>query len=131
MARILVIEDSPTNMRLSVDVLESAGHTVLQASRANDGIEIAKRERLDLILMDIQLPDMDGLTATRLLKADPHTQKVPIVAVTASAMKGDRERILQAGCDGYIEKPIRYKFFLSEVASITKSPPPQPEPGND
>jgi len=73
-----------------------------------DGIETAKRERLDLILMEIQLPDMDGLTATRLLKADPYTQNIPIVAVAASAMKGDRERILQAGCDGCIEKPVRY-----------------------
>lgn len=119
MARILIVEDSPTNMMLSVDILESAGHAVFQANRANSGIELAQREQLDLILMDIQLPDMDGMEATRILKADPRTRDIPIIALTASAMKGDRERIMEAGCDGYIEKPIRYKDFLSEVATIT------------
>jgi two-component system cell cycle response regulator DivK len=119
MARILIIEDSPTNMMLSVDILESAGHAVFQANRANSGIELAQHEQLDLILMDIQLPDMDGMEATRVLKADPRTRDIPIIALTASAMKGDRERIMEAGFDGYIEKPIRYKDFLSEVAMIT------------
>ena len=115
MARILVIEDSPTNMMLTVDILEHAGHIVLQAERADTGLDIAAHDAPDLILMDIQLPDMDGMTATRILKADPRTAKVPVIALTASAMKGDRERILEAGCDGYIEKPIRYKEFLAEV----------------
>ena len=118
MARILIIEDSPTNMMLSVDVLENAGHTIFQAIRASHGIDIAQRETLDLILMDIQLPDMDGMEATRLLKANPKTRNIPVIALTASAMKGDRERFLEAGCDGYIEKPIRYKSFLSEVKAI-------------
>jgi two-component system cell cycle response regulator DivK len=120
MARILIIEDSPTNMMLSVDVLEHAGHTIFQASRADAGIDVALREPLDLILMDIQLPDMDGMTATGILKRDPRTQDIPIIALTAFAMKGDRERILQAGCDGYIEKPIRYKAFLAEVEAVTR-----------
>ena len=115
MARILVIEDSPTNMMLTVDVLEHAGHSVLQAERADTGLDIAAHDLPDLVLMDIQLPDMDGMTATRILKADPRTQHIPVIALTASAMKGDRERILEAGCDGYIEKPIRYKEFLAEV----------------
>lgn len=119
MARILIIEDSPTNMMLSVDVLENAGHTTFQANRAGAGIEIALREPLDLILMDIQLPDMDGMEATGILKTDPKTQGIPIIALTAFAMKGDRERILKAGCDGYIEKPIRYLDFLAEVEAIT------------
>jgi two-component system cell cycle response regulator DivK len=115
MARILVIEDSPTNMMLTVDILEHADHTVLQAERADAGLDIAAHEQIDLILMDIQLPDMDGMTATRILKADPRTAHIPVIALTASAMKGDRERILEAGCDGYIEKPIRYLEFLGEV----------------
>lgn len=119
MARILIIEDSPTNMMLSIAVLESAGHTLFQAGRAGAGIEIARREQPNLILMDIQLPDMDGLAATQLLKADPVTRNIPIIALTAFAMKGDRERILKAGCDGYIEKPIRYKDFLAEVDAIS------------
>lgn len=107
---------------LSVDVLENAGHSVLQANRADAGIEMALREPLDLILMDIQLPDMDGMAATRILKANLRTQHIPVIALTASAMKGDRERILESGCDGYIEKPIRYKYFLSEVESIASRP---------
>jgi two-component system cell cycle response regulator DivK len=118
MARILVIEDSPTNMMLTVDILEHAGHTVLQAERADKGLDIAAHDLPDLVLMDIQLPDMDGMTATRVLKADPRTCHIPVIALTASAMKGDRERILEAGCDGYIEKPIRYKEFLAEVEKM-------------
>ena len=120
MARILIIEDSPTNMMLAVAILESAGHTLYQADRAQAGIEIARGELPYLILMDIQLPDMDGIEATRILKADPQTCAIPIIALTAFAMKGDRERILQAGCDGYIEKPIRYKEFLIEVEATTR-----------
>lgn len=123
MARILIIEDSPTNMMLSIAVLESAGHTLFHAERAMAGIEIARRELPDLILMDIEMPEMDGLEATKILKTDPQTQDIPIVALTAFAMKGDRERIVKAGCDGYIEKPIRYKDFLVEVAAIAKREP--------
>ena len=107
-------------MLLSVDLLEHAGHVVLQAVRADLGLEIAARELPDLILMDIQLPDMDGMSATRILKADPKTRDIPVIALTASAMKGDRERILEAGCDGYIEKPIRYKAFLEQVDIATR-----------
>lgn len=121
MARILVIEDSTTNMMLTTGILESAGHTVLQANRAKAGIELAQRESLDLILMDIQLPDMDGMAATRILKSDPKTKHIPVIALTASAMKGDRERILESGCDRYIEKPIRYKDFLSEIDVATRT----------
>jgi two-component system cell cycle response regulator DivK len=118
MARILIVEDSPTNMLLAVDVLESAGHTALQAENAQAGIDLAHSALPDLILMDIQLPGMDGMTATRLLKADAQTAAIPVIALTASAMKGDRERIMAAGFDGYIEKPIRYKEFLSAIAAI-------------
>ena len=120
MARILIIEDTPTNMMLFVDVLGLAGHATLQARRAEAGIEIALREPLDLILMDIQLPGMDGMAATAILKANPQTKDIPVIALTASAMKGDRERILAAGCDGYIEKPISYRDFLSDIEAMIK-----------
>lgn len=120
MWRTLVIEDSPTNMMLTLTILESAGHAVLTAARAAEGIEIARREAPDVILMDIQLPDMDGLEATRILKADPATRSIPVIALTAFAMDGDRERMLDAGCDGYIAKPIRYKEFLAEVDAVAR-----------
>ncbi len=123
MARILIVEDSPTNMLLATVVLESAGHTLYQADRAALGIEICRTKPVDLILMDIQLPDLDGLEATRILKADPLTSHIPVIALTAFAMKGDRDRILQAGCDGYIEKPIDYVEFLAEVNAMCIKPP--------
>ncbi|MBI2305890.1 MAG: response regulator [Rhodocyclales bacterium] len=119
MARILIIDDSPTGMMLAVFVLEKAGHATLQAERAAQGIEIARREQPDLILMDIQLPDMDGIEATRILKADPATRDIPVIALSAYAMKGDEEKILIAGAAGYITKPIRYKDFQAQVAAAT------------
>jgi two-component system, cell cycle response regulator DivK len=118
--RVLIIEDSPTNMALNTHILGAAGYTVFEAARARAGIEIARRERPDLILMDIHMPDMDGMEATRILKEDACTKDIPVIALTALAMKGDRERILGSGCDGYIEKPIRYKDFLAEVEAIAK-----------
>ncbi len=118
MARILIVEDSPANMTLVETLLESCGHTLFEADRAPLAIEIAQREQLDLILMDIQMPGMDGIEATRILKADPRTRAVPVVALTAFAMKGDRERLLEAGCDDYIEKPINYIDFLEQVTAI-------------
>ncbi|MET3131169.1 two-component system cell cycle response regulator DivK [Oxalobacteraceae bacterium GrIS 1.11] len=118
MARLLIVEDTPANMVLVTMLLEGGGHTLFQAERAPPAIDIALRERLDLILMDIQLPGMDGIEATRILKADPRTRHVPVLALTVFAMKGDRERLLQAGCDGYIEKPINYVDFLAQVAAI-------------
>jgi two-component system cell cycle response regulator DivK len=121
MLRILVIEDTPINMVLAVAVLEQAGHQAIQAETAEQGIELAKATQPDLILMDIQLPDMDGLAATRLLKADATTRDIPVIALTAFAMKGDRETMLAAGCDAYITKPIRYKEFLAEVEQVARS----------
>jgi CheY-like chemotaxis protein len=117
--RVLVIEDSPTNMTLCELVLESAGHAVLKAERADAGIAIARAERPDLILMDMMLPDMEGLEATRIVKADPVTKAIPVIALTALAMKGDRERCMAAGCDGYVEKPLRYKALLAEMEAVT------------
>lgn len=121
MARILVVEDSPTSMMLAVAVLEKFGHTVLPAERALAGIETARREQPDLILMDIQMPGMDGIEATRILKADPATRDIPIIALTAFAMNEDIARMLAAGCDAYITKPIRYKEFLAEVETRLKA----------
>ena len=116
MARVLIVEDNPANMTLATFLLQSAGHSVVTAANAEIGLMLARSEHPDLILMDIQLPGMDGLEATGLLKADAATRAIPVVALTALAMKGDEERIRAAGCDGYIAKPMRYKDFLATVA---------------
>lgn len=115
MAKILVIEDNPANMTLATFLLQSANHTVLGATDAETGLTMARAEMPDLILMDIQLPGMDGLAATKILKEDPATRAIPVIALTALAMKGDEERIRAAGCDGYIAKPMRYKPFLDAI----------------
>jgi two-component system, cell cycle response regulator DivK len=117
MAKILVVEDNAANMTLAVYLLETTGHTVLSATDAEAGLALARAEQPDLILMDIQLPGMDGLEATALLKQDDATRAIPVVALTALAMKGDEERIRAAGCDGYIAKPMNYKEFLATVES--------------
>jgi two-component system, cell cycle response regulator DivK len=116
MARVLVIEDNASNMTLATFLLKSVGHTVLCATDAEEGLAMARAKRPELILMDIQLPGMDGLEATALLKSDATTRTVPVIALTALAMKGDEERIRAAGCDGYIAKPMRYKEFLETVS---------------
>jgi two-component system cell cycle response regulator DivK len=113
MSKVLVVEDNPTNMTLAVFLLESAGHTVLKASDAEVGLKLARDEQPALILMDIQLPGMDGLEATAVLKRDD---------LTALAMKGDEERIRAAGCDGYIAKPMAYQDFLTTVAARLAGP---------
>jgi two-component system cell cycle response regulator DivK len=116
MAKILVVEDNAANMTLATFLLQSAGHTVLSATDAETGLTLARAEHPCLILMDIQLPGMDGLEATLLLKRDDATRSIPVIALTALAMTGDEERIRAAGCDGYIAKPMRYKDFLATVA---------------
>ena len=120
MSRILIVEDTPNNMKLAVFLLERAGHEVLQATDAEQGIRIAQERQPELILMDVQLPSMDGLTATRLLKSDAQTRSIKIIAVTALAMAGDQEKIAAAGCDGYIAKPLRYKEFLRVVTETLR-----------
>jgi two-component system cell cycle response regulator DivK len=117
MARILVVENNRDNMELAVFLLKSAGHTVLSAIDAEAGLTLARNELPNLILMDIQLPGMDGLEATALLKRDDATRAIPVIALSALAMKGDEERIRAAGCDGYIAKPMRYKDFLAAIAA--------------
>ncbi|MBI4989967.1 MAG: response regulator [Rhodocyclales bacterium] len=116
--KILVVEDNPINMQLMQAILSRCGHVVLQAEDAQAGLDLARRERPALIFMDIQLPGMDGLAATRLLKDDPDTRAIPVVAVTAFAMKGDRERILAAGCDDYLSKPVSYRDVLEMAARL-------------
>jgi two-component system cell cycle response regulator DivK len=117
MAKVLIVEDNVANMALAVFLLESAGHTVLSAVNAEAGLTLARDERPSLILMDIQLPGMDGLEATALLKREDTTRGIPVIALTALAMKGDEARIRAAGCDGYIAKPMRYLDFLATVAA--------------
>jgi len=117
MARVLVVEDNAANLKLATFLLESAGHSVICAPDAEAGLALARDEQPNLILMDIQLPGMDGLEATALLKRDPATRDIPVVALTALAMKGDEERIRAAGCDGYVAKPLDYKSFLATVTS--------------
>ena len=117
MATILVVEDNPANMKLAVLLLETAGHTVLSAMDAEAGLTLARNERPHLILMDIQLPGMDGLEATVLLKGDDATRAIPVIALTALAMKGDEARIRAAGCDGYIAKPLAYRNFLAIISA--------------
>jgi two-component system cell cycle response regulator DivK len=117
MAKVLVVEDNPANMKLATFLLQSAGHSVLSATDAEAGLTLARGEQPNLILMDIQLPGMDGLEATVLLKRDTATRAIPVIALTALAMKGDEERIRAAGCDGYIAKPMGYRDFLATIAA--------------
>jgi len=120
MANILVIEDTPANMKLTCLLLESAGHAVSRAPDAETGLTLARAGHPDLILMDIQLPGMDGLAATALLKRDPATAGIPVLALTAMAMKEDQEKARAAGCDGYIAKPIRYQELYAAIDALLR-----------
>jgi two-component system, cell cycle response regulator DivK len=116
MAKVLIVEDNAGNMKLATFLLQSVGHTVLAAADAEAGLSMARDQHPNLILMDIQLPGMDGLEATGLLKQSDSTQAIPVIALTALTMQGDEERIRAAGCNGYIVKPIRYRDFLNVIA---------------
>ena len=118
MALILVVDDDARNLSLAAAVLEHAGHEVLSAEGAAEGVEAALAHAPDLILMDVQMPSLDGVSALRRLRAEARTAALKVVALTAFAMKGDRERLLAEGFDGYLEKPIRYKEFLREVERL-------------
>jgi two-component system cell cycle response regulator DivK len=115
--KILVIEDNEQNLYLTTFILQSRGYAVVQARDGRQGIKMARREKPALILLDIQLPLMDGYAVARELKRFRELDDVPIVAVTSYAMVGDRERILESGCAGYIEKPINPETFLADVES--------------
>ena len=112
---ILVVEDNERNLKLLRDVLEYAGYDVRVARTAEDGIAAAVKEPPDLVLMDLQLPGIDGMEALRRLRENPRTADIPVVAVTAQAMKHDRERVLEAGFNGYVEKPISVRAFPDQI----------------
>lgn len=131
MAKILVVDDDATNLRLAVTVLEQAGHEVLSAQGGVEGIASALAHAPDLVLMDIQMAGMDGISALRRLRAEPSTAALKVVALTALTMKGDRERLLAEGFDGYLEKPIRYKEFLASVAALLDTRTPSGLPSGE
>jgi CheY-like chemotaxis protein len=115
--KILIIEDNPLNLELAADLLEANGFIVHSAQTAEEGLRMARELLPDLVLMDFSLPDMDGLSAAKKLKADPVTRHLTVVGLTAHAMRGDEQIALNAGCDGYLTKPIDTRTF---VATVTK-----------
>jgi two-component system cell cycle response regulator DivK len=119
---VLYVEDNPDNRLLVRRILQADGFDVLEASSAAQALELLNLQTPDLILMDINMPDLDGYTLTTQLKTDPNFERVPIVALTANVMKGDRERSLEAGCDGYIQKPIDVDRLPSQVSSFLVHP---------
>lgn len=114
-ARILCVEDNPQNMRLVRKILKHEGYEVLEAEDGATGLALTEREHPDLILMDINLPDIDGLEVTRRIKAQANLAPIPIIALTANAMYGDEERCLAAGCDGYIAKPVSKEKLVTSI----------------
>ncbi|MFO1397369.1 MAG: response regulator [Burkholderiales bacterium] len=123
MSTILIVEDNPRNMKLVRDVLQVKGHATLEATTAEDGIVLARERQPDLILMDIQLPGMNGIDALRVLRADAATLHIPVIAVTASVMQQDRKLITEAGFDAYVGKPITLAEFLQAVNDMLARPP--------
>jgi len=118
--RILIVEDDELSMKLETDLLQAHGYDVLQSVDGKDTMELAREHHPDLIIMDIQLPGVSGVEHVKALKADNALGDIPVLAVTAFALKGDEERILEAGCDGYIAKPISVPHFLETVANLIK-----------
>ncbi|MDQ1724254.1 MAG: two-component system, cell cycle response regulator DivK [Frankiaceae bacterium] len=118
MARILIVEDNAANMKLTVLLVTNAGHTPMCAIDAETGLMLARSDHPDLILMDVQLPGMDGLAATELLKSDPTTASIPVIALTAMAMKDDEKKSQRAGCDAYIAKPLRYRELHQAIDEL-------------
>ena len=115
MATVLVVEDNDMNMQLVEYLLEEGGFTIMKATSGEEALRVTSEQPPDLILMDIHLPGMDGLSVVKQMKEDARTQRIPILALTAHAMRGDRDRFLQAGCDGYISKPIDVKSFIPAI----------------
>ena len=120
MATILYVEDNPENRLLIRRILQVEGYVILEASSAFEALEMLKTQRPDLILMDINLPEMDGYTLTARLKSLPNLNNVPIVALTANVMRGDRERTLEAGCDGYIQKPVDVDALPDQISQFLR-----------
>ena len=119
--KILIVEDEPKNLKLLRDLLQATGYETIEATDGEEGVELAKAMKPDLILMDIMMPKMDGLEATRIIKADDKTKHIPIVALTSYAMKGDKERTLEAGCDGYLAKPVDIRELLKTVGHFCEA----------
>lgn len=113
---VMIVEDNELNMKLFHDLLESQGYATIKTSNGMDALDLARAHHPDLIIMDIQLPEVSGLVVTKWLKEDEELQHIPVIAVTAFAMKGDEERILAGGCEGYISKPISIPHFLETIA---------------
>ena len=113
--RILAIEDHPINRRILRDLLTSAGYEMIEAVTGDEGVALAEQHRPDLILMDIQLPGLDGYEATRRIKANPALRQIPIIAVTSYALSGDDAKALQAGCDAYVAKPFSPRALLAKI----------------
>ena len=125
--KIILVEDNPLNIELVTDLLQTAGHEVLATSKAEEGLAMARIESPDVILMDIALIGMDGLSATRMLKEDPATASIPVIALTAHAMRGDEEKALRAGCVAYIAKPINTRTFVDIVTTYARASKPHEE----
>jgi len=117
---ILIVEDDLKSLKLFRDLLEASGYASLEATNGKKAVELAREKKPELILMDIQMPVMDGFEATKILKAGAETRNIPIIALTSYAMKEDDEKIREAGCDGYITKPIDTKEFLKKVAEYLR-----------
>jgi CheY-like chemotaxis protein len=125
---ILIVEDQPLNRKLVRDVLQSKGYRTLESETAEEGLQLAREHLPALVLMDIQLPGMNGIEALKQLRADPATRAIPVIAVTASAMQQNRQEILSAGFDGYQPKPINIKVFLQAVREALDREPDAPPP---
>lgn len=116
--KILIVEDNELNMKLFHDLLEVHGYTTLQTKDGREALELAREHHPDLILMDIQLPEVSGLEVTKWIKADDELKSIPVIAVTAFAMKGDEEKIRSGGCEAYIAKPISVNSFLDTIQKV-------------
>ena len=123
--RILIVEDNELNMKLLNDVLEAYGYDIVKTDSGAAVLRLARTHRPDLVLMDIQLPDVSGLDAVRQLKADPETKEIPVIAVTAFAMAGDERRALDSGCNGYVAKPIMLREFLATIEEFLRGKAPR------
>lgn len=125
---ILIVEDNELNMKLFHDLLDANGYQTVQTRNGMDALDLARTHNPDLILMDIQLPEVSGLEVTRMLKDDEVLREIPVVAVTAFAMKGDEERIRDGGCEGYISKPISVTHFLETISDLIRDDKSQEGP---
>jgi two-component system cell cycle response regulator DivK len=118
--RILVVEDQEDNRKIVRDLVTASGYELVEAATGEEGLEVAARERPDLILMDIQLPGIDGYEVTRRIKANPQLRQIPIIAVTSYALSGDDKKAFAAGCDGYVTKPFSPRLLLAKIKEYLK-----------